>query len=248
MFMLCPAQIDKLLNMPSPKSSWKTPKRQRRHQCKQCPKSYSTEDDLKSHELSHMEGDVKIYPCEHCDKKFKWMASLKVHMKKVHKLQPRTEDETDSAAEEESSIVTSPENNSATTRQSGNTVDLLDGDRFYPCEHCDKKFKWATSLKVHVKKVHKLQPRAEDDMDSAEEESSVVTSPENNLATTRQSGIVVDHAKKTLESAFSMISSDIISKNGTHEKAASIVASSRRQRVARTVSINENLLIFKLLV
>lgn len=89
------------------KAAWKASRRQRRHQCEVCPKSYSTEDDLKSHILSHSEGEnAKPFECEHCDKKFKWVASLKGHKRKVHKEMrstPGTEDENESSEEEESS-------------------------------------------------------------------------------------------------------------------------------------------------
>lgn len=92
--------------MPSPKTSWnKAARRQRKFQCPQCPKSYSTEDDLKSHLQIHAEKTPKHqkpYACSHCDKRFSWKGSLKVHVTKHHAGKPVVGGDDDEDAAESS--------------------------------------------------------------------------------------------------------------------------------------------------
>lgn len=67
--------------------SWKNrgkkdSRRQRKHQCSECSKSYSTEEDLKIHQATHT--GPKKYQCDKCDKSYKVESTLIAHREAVH--------------------------------------------------------------------------------------------------------------------------------------------------------------------
>ncbi|ODM99398.1 putative zinc finger protein [Orchesella cincta] len=114
------AQIEKLLKMPSPpsKTVWKKTNSTRQPKvCNVCSKSFSNEDDLTNHQLSHSNtnGDSvkdsinkdrnnKPYSCTFCEKKsFTWLATLRAHYLNFHDELTFTEKKrlVDEAAEKE---------------------------------------------------------------------------------------------------------------------------------------------------
>lgn len=116
----------------------------KRFECKECPRSYSQKGDLKDHRISHTHPDkVK---CKICNKKCTSLRNLKTHLR-VHSEQRPFKCFCDK-----------------TFKLSGNYtrhLRLHSGEKPFICKDkkCQKRFAAKSTLKTHIKNVHKKERR-----------------------------------------------------------------------------------------
>ncbi|XP_061681675.1 gastrula zinc finger protein xFG20-1-like [Syngnathoides biaculeatus] len=127
-------------------ASWETNQssENKQHHCSQCRKTFTTENDLKNHMVTHT---TKPFSCSICDKRYLRKSHLMRHMNGVHGQEKPGKSEAGEGSQADS--ATEPGKSKAARKRSKDK-------KPFKCSHCGKRFVLSGFLTRHLA-VHNLE-------------------------------------------------------------------------------------------
>ncbi|XP_065290840.1 longitudinals lacking protein, isoforms H/M/V-like isoform X5 [Dermacentor albipictus] len=123
----------------------------RPHWCSVCNKCYSSAAKLRRHQTMHYL-QRKFYKCSYCPRRYSWMETLHVHMKRIHAVsqfywRPRKKTGTFRC-----DVCGKPFSNKA-NMQRHKVLHATVRDVYF-CDVCSRPFSWKSSLERHKRDMH----------------------------------------------------------------------------------------------
>ena len=132
----------------------KSHKEVKRHQCNICNYSSNNLTALEEHKLVHTE--AKGFSCSQCSLSFRRLNALRKHEKQPHAAENSVNSKTGESHKPFSCENCVYETNDEQKLKRHQTVHTY--IRNFQCSECTKSYKYAETLNLHVKQIHKIDP------------------------------------------------------------------------------------------
>ena len=138
------------------------------HQCQHCDANFATWSGMDKH-IRYKHTKEKPYKCLECDLRFVEKSKVRRHMLRIHDHAVGYDDiERDEDPDYDPAVeLLEPPEKKLKLKNEGSDLSTYDdgfasqGDVLFKCDHCWKEFKYGSSLQLHMKKSHGVQPTAD---------------------------------------------------------------------------------------